>query len=103
MRLVFRIRDVDFRDDFRSVDHRPPPDVAQPRSSDDDDDDDEDENYDDDRDDRDDRDDDRDDQNVARDEKAYPVMSHASDARCVTRPRNLMAAALVSLILTLRR
>ena len=90
MRLVFRIRDVDLKDDFQSVDHQPASqqtslfNVAQPRSSDADVGDVYDDDNDNDDDDYSDEDVDVDGQSKASDgidtrpEKAFPVRSSSS-------------------------
>ena len=107
MRLVFRIRDVDLKDDFQSVDHPSSQqtslfNVAQPRSShvDDDVDDDVDDVY---NDDDDYSEEDVDDQSKAsgantKHEKAYPVRSTSS--RTTIRSGLFLTLVIVSLIKT---
>ena len=108
MRLVFRIRDVDLKDDFQSVDHPSSQqtslfNVAQPRSShvdDDDVDDDVDDVY---NEDDDYSDEDVDDQSKAsgantKPEKAYPVRSTSS--RTTIRSDFFLTLVIVSLIKT---
>ena len=80
MRLVFRIRDVDLKDDFRSVEHRTTFDVAQPRSDNSDEDD---VDYDDDDDEGEDVENENVDFRRTEKEKAYPVLSNASRSHVI--------------------
>jgi hypothetical protein len=90
MRLVFRIRDVDLKDDFRSVEHRTSFDVAQPRSDDSDEDD---GDYDDD-------DEDEAVENVdfrtTEKETAYPVLSNANRCHVIDVLKIAFVAVLIS-------